>query len=181
MLSITTALSLAMHFVEPKSNGTSDAAAFLLEQSQRFHRHFGNPISYGPPHKAAMDQLVSVFDACSENDWDGHGADSVVMATYRVAYRFLEALPLGVPSPSVGVEADGQITFEWHRNRYLTLSISVAPDGHLHYAALFGANRPSYGTETFDGEVPPAILDLVERVTAGGISPRTHRRTMALA
>jgi hypothetical protein len=43
------------------------------------------------------------------------------------------------------------------------LSVSVSPDGELHYAALLGLSK-AYGTEPFFGEAPRPILDLIFRV-----------------
>ncbi|MFH0937823.1 MAG: hypothetical protein V1899_00835 [Planctomycetota bacterium] len=68
-----------------------------------------------------------------------------------------------VPMPSVGAEPDGHVTLEWHHSSRRTLSVSVSPDGELHYAALFGASKV-YGTEPFFGNVPKSILDLISQV-----------------
>jgi hypothetical protein len=40
------------------------------------------------------------------------------------------------------------------------LSISVTPDGNLHYAAISGL-RTSYGTEPFFDIVPRTIINLI--------------------
>jgi hypothetical protein len=72
-------------------------------------------------------------------------------------------MPLGFPNPSVGAEPDGHLTFEWHRSSRRTLSISVSPEGKLHYAALLDSSK-AYGTESFLGTVPKIILDLIHRV-----------------
>ena len=43
----------------------------------------------------------------------------------------LEVLPDGLPMPSPGAEPDGQLTLEWHKSAYQTLSVSVTADGDL--------------------------------------------------
>jgi len=55
---------------------------------------------------------------------------------------------IGVSAANVGAESDGHITFEWYTSPRHILSISVSPDGKLHYAALIGS-RKAYGTEDF--------------------------------
>ena len=96
-------------------------------------------------------------------DWDGYGAIAVAQETLHNAFLFLESLPFGFPAPSIGAEPDGHLTLEWHRGRRRTLSVSVSPEGELHYAGLFGPSRVN-GTEALFGEVPGSILDLIRRV-----------------
>ena len=75
------------------------------------------------------------------------------------------ALPQNVSKPDLGVEADGDVTLEWYEAPARTLSVSVGARGELHYAAIIGATR-QYGTESFLGEVPQTILELIQRVLA---------------
>lgn len=109
------------------------------------------------------EELAAVWEECRHADWDGVGALPVGQDTLLQAYRLLESLPLGCPAPSVGAEPDGHLTLEWHRGRLHTLSLSVSPEGELHYAALIGPNRV-YGTEAFFGEMPDAIINLIRRI-----------------
>lgn len=113
----------------------------------------------------ARDELITLWQACRHSDWDGFGAEPVTEDVLRNAYLFLESLPRGLPDPSLGAEPDGQLTLEWHKSACRTFSVSVSPDGELHYAALIGPNK-SYGTEVFFGEAPAAIIELVRRVYA---------------
>ena len=148
------------------TRATSDAARHVADQWQTGHRHLQNSVSFGSRERTVLNELCAVAEECNEPNWDGQGAASVADETYRLAYRFFEAMPLGVPLPAIGVEPDGHLTLEWHRSPRRTLSVSVSPEGDLHYAALLGA-RKRYGTEPFFGEVPKVILDLVTEVTVG--------------
>jgi hypothetical protein len=112
-----------------------------------------------------FEELSQVFEECREPSWDGYGAQSVREETYDLAHQFLAALPLSTPVPSIGAEPDGHITVEWYRSPQRTLSVSISPDGDLHYAALLGLTK-AYGTEPFVGEVPKIISDLIHRVAA---------------
>lgn len=111
------------------------------------------------------EELGAVWQKCRQADWDGFGALPISEEALRNAYQFLESLPFGCPAPSVGAEPDGHLTFEWHRGPRRTLSVSVAPDGNWHYAALIGPDE-ACGTETFFGKAPEAILGLVRRIYA---------------
>jgi hypothetical protein len=115
--------------------------------------------------KGVFSELCAVAEECQTPNWDAQGAAPVAEETYRAAYRFLESLPLGIAAPSIGAEPDGHLTLEWHKSLRRTLSVSVSPEGDLHYAALLGASK-AYGTEPFLGDAPKAILDLIYRVMA---------------
>jgi len=88
---------------------------------------------------------------------------SIIGNAYVLAQQFLDALPFGTPPPSFGAEPDGHITMEWHHSVRRTLSVSVSPEGELHYAAILGSNK-TYGTEVFYGEAPKKIVDLIFEV-----------------
>lgn len=146
------------------TRGVSDAARFVVETTAEGRRHLQTSRALGI-EDAAFGELATVWEECREANWDGFHALPVVQDTLRNTYVFIESLPLGFPAPSIGAEPDGHLTLEWHRSTRRTLSVSVSPDGDLHFAAMFGPNR-AYGTEAFLGEVPDSILDLLRRVYA---------------
>jgi hypothetical protein len=110
-------------------------------------------------------ELADVFEECRQPNWDGYDALPLDEDSFENAVRFLRALPLGTRLPSIGAEPDGHVTLEWHRAPRRTLSVSVAPGELLHYAALLGPAR-TCGSESFYGEVPKRILDLIRDVYA---------------
>ena len=112
-----------------------------------------------------FEELLKTFEECREANWDGYGAQSVREETYHLAHHFLSVLPLRTPVPSIGAEPDGQITVEWYRSPERTLSVSISPDGDLHYAALLGSAK-TCGREPFTVAVPKVVADLIHRVTA---------------
>lgn len=147
------------------SHGTSDIARFVAEQAEQGHRQLKDSFTFGLGGKGAFGELGEIYEECLEPNWDGYNALPVTEDAYQAAYRFLEALPLSIPLPSFGAEPDGHITMEWYCSPRRTLSVSVSPDGDLHYAALLG-DGSAYGTEPFFGEAPKAIVDLIQRVMA---------------
>ena len=112
-----------------------------------------------------FEELLKTFEECRQPNWDGYGAQSVREETYHLAHQFWAALPLSTTVPSIGAEPDGQITVEWYRSPQRTLSVSISPDGELHYAALLGSAK-TFGAEPFTGAVPTVVADLIHRVTA---------------
>ena len=108
-------------------------------------------------------ELLKTFEECREPNWDGYGAQPVREETYDLAHQFLAALPFGTQAPSIGAEPDGQITVEWYRSPERTLSVSISPDGDLHYAALLEAERIC-GTETFRARMRQMFVTLIARI-----------------
>lgn len=147
------------------SGANSRTALFVNKEAQRGRRLLQESCVLGFLGKGVVDELKQVYAECLEPNWDGYGARPMSETTYQLAYQFLDALPLGLPLPSIGAEPDGHLTLEWHYSPRWTLSVSVSPERELHYAALLGTSK-AYGTEAFFGEVPMSILNLIHRVRA---------------
>lgn len=146
------------------STGVSDAAMYVDERSLERWKRLKESESVGVG-SLVFDELIDVWEECREANWDGHHAIPVPWSAYNYTKRLLEALPLEIPVPSVGVEADGDLTLEWYRNPRQLLSVSISADGELHYAATIGRNRHS-GTIVFLDEVPDTILKLIRSACA---------------
>lgn len=162
---IEMAASTFLTFGSVTTQGASEAAQFVAAEAERGRWHLQDSYVFGLGGKGVFSELYSVANSCLAGNWDGYGAAPVSADVYALACQFLRALPLGIAAPSVGAEPDGQLTVEWYRSPRRLLSVSISPDGDLHYAALLGPNR-AYGTEAFFGDVPRAILDLIHRVQA---------------
>lgn len=143
--------------------GFSRAAVFIERETRDSRRFLHKSCALGIERVLRAD-LADAWEECREPNWDGHGALPVIQEALRYMYVFLEALPPGLPHPTIAADPNGHLSAEWYRNRRRVLSVSVTPDGYVHYAALLGPDR-ACGTETFwGGEVPQAVLDLVRRV-----------------
>lgn len=145
------------------TRGASDEARFIAKQSEEGRRRLRETHSLGLGADRALEELFVVARECRTPNWDGYGAEAIEEETCRQAYRFLEALPLGIPAPTVGAEADGHLTLEWYKTPERVLSVSISPNGMIYYAALIGSSKRS-GTEPFLGEVPGDILHIIRRV-----------------
>ena len=114
-------------------------------------------------HQEAIDELAEVWETCQSSNWDGHGGLPVEQDTYRGAYQIIDTLPLGFPRPSIGAEPDGHLTLEWYKSPTRTLSVSVDPDGFLHYAGLYGSSR-RHGKIVFFSSAPEELIHLVREL-----------------
>lgn len=144
----------------PSSSATSVEAGQIASVIQAGYRHLCASHSFGAACQDSVVELFSVADECKAANWDGQGAAPISRETCLLAYRFIEALPIGTSRFLVGAEPDGHLTLEWYRSPRRILSVSISSSGELHYAALLGL-RKRYGTEPFFDEVPKVILDLI--------------------
>jgi len=144
------------------TRSAGEAGRAVEEQICQFNRRLRKLATFGV-ESHIRSELVEAFYECSKPDWDGYDALPVTYDSFQLAEKFLLAIPLGVPMPSVGAEPDGQLTLEWSIGVRRTLSISFDPCGELHYAALIGPGRMC-GTEPFIDAVPATILNLIKEV-----------------
>jgi hypothetical protein len=143
------------------SIGESEYAQYIDNIIQKARKHLHNITSFNK--EIVYDELRSILEECKVANWDGNNALPIEEETSKNTYYFIEALPLHFPLPSVGVEPDGHLTLEWHRDLRWTFSISISPEGTIYYAALFNTESVS-GSEKFSGSVSKNILNLIQKV-----------------
>lgn len=134
------------------TTGTGAVALGIKDERVLITDRIQDSYALGFGGKGVIDELNAVCAECSELNWDGYGALPVLPETHQNARSFLETLPLGSPAPSVGAEPDGHLSLEWHSTGRKTLSVSIAPDGNLHYAAIIGPFT-RFGTEPIGSHV----------------------------
>ena len=156
-----TALAYAIDYLLD-TTGATEAARQIAEESRLITCRLQESIRLGFEGNGVFGELDLVFEECSQPNWDGYNGLPVLPETYGYARSFLETLPLGSTAPSVGAEPDGHLTLEWYRGRRRTLSVSIAPYGNLHYAAIIGPIK-RYGTEPI-GTHASEIEELVRKV-----------------
>ncbi len=112
------------------------------------------------------DQLIDAYTEASQPDWDGEGTIAIERTTLKLAKEFVESLPRKYQTPEIAPEPDGHVNLEWYNGKRRLLSVSVNPDGRLHWAALIGGEDPR-GSCLFYGEAPKTLLHLLRRVCRG--------------
>lgn len=146
------------------TSGQSEAAR-ILQQTQR---GIDSRCKYAVTlsRQEVMDAVWEAWQA-TEEGWKSADEETAISKEVRdTAIRFVEALPLGFPQPSVSAEPDGQINLEWYRSPRRVISVSVAPSDRLHWAALIGSESPR-GAVRFIDRVPESILHYIARVFQG--------------
>jgi len=145
------------------TTGYSEAAIFSKNQISSNRERLEQSYALGAGRQEVYEALYAMCEECQDSNWDGHGAEPISLEAYRNAYAFVEALPMGCRSPSVGAEPDGHVTFEWYKSTSRVLSASVSPEGMIYYAALLGSGKRS-GAEPFRGEIPQPLLEIIRLV-----------------
>lgn len=83
-----------------------------------------------------------------------------------IAKQFVESLPVAYRTPTISGEPDGHISLEWYVHPRRIFTVSINPNGILHWAALIGAEDPR-GSCPFYGEMPRTLLYWIGRVCNG--------------
>jgi len=146
------------------TSGLSEAAK-ILEQTQR---GIDSRCRYAVrlSRQEALDAVCEAWQGTAEDRKSADDETAISKEVRDTAIRFVEALPLAFPQPSVSAEPDGHINLEWYRNPRRVISVSVAPSDRLHWAALIGSESPR-GSARFIDRVPESILRYIARVFQG--------------
>src|SRR4030042_2939942 len=129
-----------------------------FERLKRYHEEIVNEFkeaeSIGGPLEIAFESLEQVFHECSDENWDGYGAQPLTEDAYYEAKKLLKLLPsYSLPMPEIIPEPDGSIGLEWYKDKRFVYVISVSGNSELTYAGLFGLNK-THGTEYFADLLP---------------------------
>ena len=146
----------------PRSRAVGGAAAAVQQQELGIER--AAPGFFAKLHAAAA-SLRTVAADSAVPDWDGYGAEPVNGASVRHAALLLREVLLIQPTiPQVTIDPDGEVAFEWRRNRHRLFSVSVGPRGELTYAGLFdGSSVHGVETRMVDG-IPREVRAGIQRV-----------------
>ena len=151
-------------FLSPHTDrGVSEDATRLRERISDLFTDLVQNVTLGASYREASSALEEAYQEHSAENWDGYGAKAISPASYALASRLLETLPLSTPAPQVNVEPDGEIALEWYLGPRKVFSVSVGGHGDLSYAGLFGRST-AYGTEFFGDELPQKIVENLDRL-----------------
>lgn len=113
-------------------SGTSDAALLIEQMRNQILDRRNSSVTL-----SRSDTIESVFEAWQPTDerWELNADEIAVPEDVKDALiRFIQKLPLGFPQPEVSSEPDGHINLEWYRLPRQVLSVSISPNGRLHWA-----------------------------------------------
>jgi len=144
--------------------GASEAARLLDETRRRIFKRCNNAVTLS--RSDAIEAVLEAWQATNE-EWKAQDDEAAVTEEVKdAAIRFVQNLPFGFPQPEVTREPDGHINFEWYRSPRRVLSVSIAPNNRLHWAALIGTESPR-GAAWYLERIPASILDQIARVFEG--------------
>ncbi len=146
------------------SPGFSDAARMLTRTHKQIQARCDSAVTF-----SRNEVIAAVIAAWEETNEDWKVAPDEVAVTVEVretAVRFIKNLPLGFPLPEVTREPDGQINLEWYRSPCRIVSVSVAPNNRLYWAALIGTESPR-GNSWYQDRIPFFIIELIGRIFEG--------------
>ena len=147
----------------PSGHALGPEAIALGTMFEEISKHMLESEALGASRRKSIEELGSLADECSSDDWDGHGARAIGEDSFREAERFLFLLPLTFPSPSISCEPDGEIEMEWYGGPRNVFSVSLGEGSMLKYAGISGRDE-TYGTLIFQDEIPDRLLDELWRV-----------------
>lgn len=150
-------------FTRAVNTGTSPESKRIENRLREAVMHYRSRAE----RERAFSELARAMETGREANWDRYGAVPANPRVAQLGCRFLNALPSTSPTPSVGVDPDGEISFHWAVSRERQLTVSLSPDGLLSYAGSFGSVSTAHGTEDFDDTVPQTILEAIRRVSKG--------------
>lgn len=97
------------------------------------------------------------------DNWDGDGATGIDPKTTEAASAFLLQLPANIPIPEITADTDGEISFEWYKERQRTFLLSMGANRKMSYSGLIGSER-WYGVVTFSDGIPDSVIQGINRV-----------------
>ena len=95
-----------------------------------------------------------------------NGVSFRAATVFRVAQRFLLALPTHIPVPELSLDEDGEIALDWAGTRGRMFPLTMRKDGRITYALRLSSISRKRGTEYFENEVPKEILDCIEKTVS---------------
>lgn len=111
--------------------------------------------------QAEVDRLAL---ECRLDGWNGYDAEAVIDGTIKEAYQLIESFPDDLPSPEISAEPTGEICFEWYRDKWNLITLSVGGTEVIIYSAMFGIDDRSYGRKPLTHSLQVELIQLISRL-----------------
>ena len=117
---------------------------------------------------ALKDELLRSLAALPEQyatgNWNGYGEKPLNRDSHRHAKAFAENLPKAFRNADVGIDADGEVTFEWYKAKDCQCSLTFAESGNVYCIVRKDGDKLS---ATIASKSVGKILDLISEVVNG--------------
>ena len=111
-----------------------------------------------------LKELNHIIQECSEPNWDAYGALPVDKDSIERVKKMIDMLPEGFPNPELGIDPDGEITFEWYKSRRETINLWGSRNGFC-YCAYLQNDKSSHGREPMsDFKIPVVLQELIKSI-----------------
>jgi hypothetical protein len=161
---LTTALGIyAVGYAALFGHGRRDTAVSegLKKARNEANKYFERSQALFGTKAAAISSIQEIVGDCSEENWDGYGAESVGPLAVWNAEDLIRALPDGFPVPDVAPEPDGSISFDWTVANDQRVALSVSESNRLAFAWVNGTER-GQAVVNFDGaNLPEWFLHVI--------------------
>ncbi len=88
-----------------------------------------------------MNALFGLPGKYRHADWDGYGAEPLSESAWKCACTFAWAMPVTMEAADVGVDADGDVTFEWFHSKDEQCLLTFSSDGKVYCNVKSGESR----------------------------------------
>ncbi len=152
------------------SKAESPEALDLSEKQADVRRDLQSSLTVRDTSERLFSELDDLASDASHQGWDGYDAAPISPEACKFALRFIRALPTTGPLPTLSVDPDGEVSFEWHFGKRRVLSVSIGPAGRCTFAWVSG-QRSTRGTDWIEHEIPASIVFALRQLG----QPRTHQ------
>lgn len=142
-----------------------DCPSFYFPLNKEFTKEeiWKTTATIGRPVEEAFQSLQEIYKECSDENWDGYGANPVSEDSIAEALAFIRLLPSLFPIPQILAEPSGEIGLEWYKDKKMIFAISFNGKGMITYAGIFGSNK-IHGEEYFGDSIPSRIIENIRRL-----------------
>ena len=109
-------------------------------------------------------KLIEIYRDCHKADWNGREAAAIPYAAIVEAEQLIAQIPERYPMPDIFPESTGEVGFEWYIDPYRVLLLSVAGDGYIYYAGLYGFKDADHGSKQLTGKLNKKIFALLDEL-----------------
>ena len=167
-MSGATMSNYVMGFPKQSGEGSASESQYIEKKYEDILEQFkkAESISRNSEIQQIINELNEIFNSCSQDNWDGYGANPISFNTYLEAkniINMLNATFLNFPMPEITPEPGGDIAFEWSDDYGRTFVFSIDDNQTLTYAGIFGANN-THGTELLGDFIPASIISHLKRL-----------------
>ena len=116
------------------------------------------------PKDELLRSLAALPEQYAAGNWNGYDEKPLNRNSHRHAKAFAENLPKAFRNADVGIDADGEVTFEWYRAKDCQCSLTFAESGNVYCIVRKDGDKLS---ATIASKSVGKILDLISEVVNG--------------